>query len=156
MSNSNPWINVAAVKEKGLQVGEIKLGKPGKILLTIGNAGTGTIPKEALEITLSSGENSRLSSLSKVKKSAWKDFTVTVLSKDKVNNYMKLVNKRAFNEFDLSQVLINVLPVKKGGPALIGAHVAYRFLKDAEGKFLSEAGDTSPADNNSSTSLKVV
>lgn len=151
MANANPWISIAASNG-----GIIKLNKTGNLQIICGNAGVDKIPAGALEVTVAIGANTEIQSVSKVKKSEYAKWKVTKRQKG-VNGYMKLTNTVAFNEFDLSQVILNVKGVKQSdGPNLAAGHVSYVFGKGEDGKWLAEHGNSSALDDNSLTSFTVV
>jgi len=152
MANANPFISIGAAL-----AGIVKLGKSGNLLVQVGNAGNDTIAAQSLEVTISMGNNVRVTSLSKVKNSQYKAWKVKSISKELVGNTIKLINTRKFEMFDLSQIILNVKGVKLGGPSTVTAFVGYIIgINPNTGSQSISQGNASPTDDNSTSSFTVV
>jgi hypothetical protein len=150
---ANPFISISA-----MNAGQIKLGKSGNLLIICGNAGEDTIVKGTIRITLSCGANARFTSVSKIKKSAFKDWKVEKISSEATGNYIKLVNNRKIEPYDLSRLVINVKGVRVTDPEVsnVQGFVGYVLeFNDELGNHNASQGNMSSMDDNSTTSFTV-
>jgi len=148
---ANPYIAISAAN-----AGVIKLGKSGNLIVLTGNAGNDTLVKKSLEVTISVGQNVRITSVSKVKGSNYAGWEVKRLGAG-AGNTIQLINTRKFEQFDLSQIILNVKSVKSGGPSIVTANVTFVLgpNPDLGGGQAASQGDMSPDDNNSTSSFTV-
>lgn len=152
--NANPYISIST----NPSVVPIPTGGgPGgnsNLEIIVGNAGADNIAALSLEITISTGFNAEIIGLAGGSDPRW-----TVVAGSLVpgaNGSIKLRNTGGpgFGNFDLSVVNLTIRAVAAGGPALVGGNVGYIFgINPNTGAQSSIQGNTSPADDNSASSL---
>jgi lactate dehydrogenase-like 2-hydroxyacid dehydrogenase len=150
---ANPYISILMAEKDG----KVKQGKTGNLLITAGNAGNDTLVKKSVVITISVPTTARIVSVSKVKKSDFNGWEQKSLTKGP-GNTLQLVNKRKFEQFDLSQILINVKGEVKSEWKTITANIGFVLgpNADLDGAPSSSQGNATPNDDNSTTSITVI
>ncbi len=148
---ANLNINIITIPAK------LKVGKLGKISVIAGNFGNDTIVSNSMRITVSAGDNCKITSLSTSKKSDSR-WTVLNLSKEKTGNTIVISNtgKKQFESFDISQVLLNVKAVTVK-TSIITANISYiTGVNPFTGKQSAAQGNLMNDDDNSITTLQVI
>jgi hypothetical protein len=152
--NANPYISISTNPSV---VPIPSGGGPGgnsNLQIIAGNAGTDNIAAQSLEITISTGFNAEIIGLAGGSDTRWTVVPGSLVTG--ANGSIKLRNTAgpAFGAFDLGIVNLTIRAVAAGGPALIGSNVSYIFgINPNTGAQSSAQGNTSPTDDNSTTSL---
>lgn len=129
----------------------IAKGSRGYVIVTIGNNGNDPIRAGSLEATIAVTDIIPMSGVAKLKGTDYKRWVVH--SHDKETNTIKLRNVAPFDNADMGKVYINMKGAKKGR-GLLAVHVSYIFSNDGSPQ-PSLQGNTSSADDNSTTSVEV-